>query len=175
VSTIMNRRRAVTRCVWCRSFVSSVVLAAALLFLPAFAPVLQPAVAQEATGTLEPLSIVTASGTHDFSVEVMRTDPERERGLMFRRYMPRNRGMLFNFDVEQPVMMWMKNTYLPLDMIFMSKTGRVVAIAADTEPLSEAIIPSGLPAYAVLEVNAGTAARIGLKIGDVVHNEIFGR
>jgi uncharacterized membrane protein (UPF0127 family) len=132
------------------------------------------AFAEEKQATVEPLSIKTASGTHVFSVEVMRTDAERERGLMFRRYLPLDRGMLFNFEVEQPVMMWMKNTYLPLDMIFITRTGKVVNIAAETEPLSETVIPSAGPIYAVLEVNAGTAASIGLKVGDTVHNEIFG-
>jgi hypothetical protein len=133
----------------------------------------QVVAAEETQGALESLSIVTASGRHDFSVEVMRTDAGRERGLMFRRYLPRDRGMLFDFGVEQPIMMWMKNTYLPLDMIFIARTGRVIGIAADTEPLSETIIRSEAPAYAVLEVNAGTAARIGLKIGDRVRHPMF--
>ncbi len=124
------------------------------------------------TGT-EPLTIVTASGPHEFSVEVMRTDAQRERGLMFRRFLPADRGMLFDFKTEQPVMMWMKNTYIPLDMIFIAKSGRVVGIAADTEPLSEHIIPSGAPVLAVLEVNAGTAAKINLKIGDKVRDPLF--
>lgn len=132
-----------------------------------------PAAAAETQNPLEPLSIVTATGAHNFSVEVMRTAAEHERGLMFRRYLPQDRGMLFNFEVEQPVVMWMKNTYLPLDMIFMDRKGRVVNIAADAEPLSEKLIPSGEPVFAVLEVNGGTAARIGLKIGDQVRNEIF--
>jgi uncharacterized protein len=154
----------------CRFFLLAFGLA---IVLPA-APLSAPALAQEKQAAVEPLSIVTSSGTHVFSVEVMRTDAERERGLMFRRYMPRDRGMLFNFDVEQPVMMWMKNTYLPLDMIFIARSGKVVHIAADAEPLSEAIIPSGGSVYAVLEVNAGVAASIGLKAGDTIHNEIFG-
>jgi uncharacterized protein len=139
------------------------------------AVVLMPvAFAEEKQSAVVPLSIATVSGTHVFSVELMRTDAERERGLMFRRYLPRDRGMLFNFEVAQPVMMWMKNTYLPLDMIFISRTGKVVNIAADTEPLSERVIASAGPVFAVLEVNAGTAASIGLKPGDTVHNEIFG-
>jgi uncharacterized protein len=150
-------------------------MAAGLAWLPACAIVAAQAAAQQAKVALEPLSIVTASGTHTFSVEVMRTDSERAHGLMFRHYLPANRGMLFNFDYEQPIIMWMRNTYLPLDMIFISRSGQVVGIAADTEPLSEKLIPSGAPAYAVLEVNAGTAAKIGLKVGDLVQNEIFNR
>lgn len=123
---------------------------------------------------VEKLEIVTASGTHEFSVEVMRSEPQRERGLMFRRYLPQNRGMLFDFGTERPVMMWMKNTYLPLDMIFIGRTGKIVGLAKNTEPLSEKIIPSGAPACGVLEVNAGTAQRIGLKIGDSVRHPLFG-
>lgn len=128
-----------------------------------------------AQSALEPLEIVTAQGAATFKVEVMRTEGDRARGLMFRRYMPEDRGMLFDFEIEQPVMMWMKNTYLPLDMVFISRAGKVVNIARDAEPMSETIIPSGAPAYAVLELNAGAAARIGLKPGDQVRHPIFGR
>jgi uncharacterized protein len=120
-----------------------------------------------------PLSIVTASGTHMFAVEVMRTEPELEQGLMFRKSMPQDHGMLFDFRREQSVMMWMKNTYLPLDMIFIGKTGRVVGVIANAKPLSEQILTAGVPTDAVLEVNAGTAARIGLKVGDQVRHSIF--
>ncbi len=130
----------------------------------------QAAEAQAADAGTEPLTIVTASGPHKFAVEVMRTDAQRERGLMFRHFLPADRGMLFDFDIEQPVMMWMKNTYIPLDMIFIGKSGRVVSIVANTEPLSEHIITSGAPVLAVLEVNAGTAAKIGLKTGDQVRD-----
>jgi uncharacterized protein len=124
---------------------------------------------------LEKLEIVTSSGTHEFWVEVMRSEPQRERGLMFRRFLPKDRGMLFDFAIERPVMMWMKNTYLPLDMIFIARSGKVVGIAENTAPLSEKIIPSGAPACGVLEVNAGTAGRIGLRIGDTVRHPIFNR
>ncbi|NDA46907.1 MAG: DUF192 domain-containing protein [Alphaproteobacteria bacterium] len=124
---------------------------------------------------LEPLVIVTATGSHNFSVEVMRTDEERAKGLMFRRFMPKDRGMLFDFKREDNVAMWMKNTYLPLDMVFISRTGLVVNVAQNTEPLSERIIPSGAPTYAVLEVNAGTAKAIGLKNGDRIQHSLFGK
>lgn len=127
----------------------------------------------EAREGLETLEIVTASGAHEFAIEVMRTDAQRQRGLMFRRFMPRDQGMLFDFKTERPVSMWMKNTFLPLDMIFIAKTGIVVGLAENTEPLSETVISSGAPAYGVLEVNAGTAARIGLKIGDRVRHPIL--
>ncbi|HMF05722.1 MAG TPA: DUF192 domain-containing protein [Methylocella sp.] len=124
---------------------------------------------------LEKLDIVTSSGTHAFSVEVMRSEPERERGLMFRRFLAKDRGMLFDFNAERVVMMWMKNTYLPLDMIFIARTGKVIGVAENAVPLSEKIISSGVPAYAVLEVPAGTVARLGLRIGDSVRHSVFGQ
>jgi len=129
------------------------------------------AVAQEAA--LEPLEIVTSSGTHQFSVEVMRTDEQRARGLMHRRFMAQDRGMLFDFKREEPVVMWMKNTYLSLDMVFIDKSGKVVNVAENTEPLSERIVPSSGPVLAVLELNAGTARRIGLKAGDRLRHSLF--
>lgn len=153
----------------------------ASLWLPSLA--IQPSAwdavrAEDAVGprlNLEKLDIVTSSGVHAFSVEVMRTAPERERGLMFRRFLAKDRGMLFEFKAEQVVTMWMKSTYLPLDMIFISRTGKIVAVAENAAPLSEKIISSEVPAYAVLEVNAGTVARIGLRIGDSVRHPSFGQ
>src|SRR3984893_9523962 len=147
-------------------------LCASLVFLCA-SPAALAIDASPLQGNLERLEIITATGAHEFSVEVMRSGPQRERGLMFRRFLPQERGMLFDFATERPVMMWMKNTYLPLDMIFIGRAGKVVGLADNTEPLSEKIIPSGAPAYAVLEVTAGTAARIGLRIGDSVRHPLF--
>jgi len=92
---------------------------------------------------------------------------------MYRRSMPRDSGMLFDFQAENIVMMWMKNTYIPLDMIFVSRNGRVVSVAADTTPQSERVISSGRPAYAVIELNAGAARKIGLAVGDEARHEIF--
>lgn len=92
---------------------------------------------------------------------------------MFRRGMPADHGMLFDFATEQPVAFWMKNTPLPLDMIFIDAQGTVAGIAADTVPFSEAPIPSPVPVRAVLEVNAGTAARLGIAVGDRVRHPIF--
>jgi uncharacterized protein len=126
-------------------------------------------------GGVEPLQIVTASGTHEYQVEIAADDATREHGLMDRRYMPPDRGMLFEFDREAPVSFWMKNTYIPLDMIFISRAGVVTNIVADAEPLSERVIPSGPPCLAVLELNGGSAAAIGLKVGDKVRNPFFER
>ena len=141
------------------------------LFLAVILAFVPPALAQEVT--LEPLEIATTTGPHNFSVEVMRTDEQRARGLMHRRFMAQDRGMLFDFKREEPVSMWMKNTYLSLDMVFIDKSGKVVNIAENTEPLSERIIPSAGPVLAVLELNAGTARRIGLKPGDRLRHSLF--
>jgi len=153
-------------------------LAASLAVSPLIlSPVASPAVAEEqaAEAPLERLEIVTATGTHVFGVEVARTARERERGLMFRRSLPQDHGMLFLFDVERSVAMWMKNTYVPLDMIFVSRKGRVVSIARNSVPLSEMIISSVVSAYGVIELAAGAADAIGLAVGDSVRHPEFDR
>jgi uncharacterized protein len=124
---------------------------------------------------LEALEIVSKSGVQVFSVEVMRTPDERSKGLMFRRELPEGRGMLFDFAPEQNVSMWMKNTYLSLDMIFIRADGRILRIAENTTPESEAIISSGGPVRGVLEVIGGTAKKYGIAAGDRVAHPLFGR
>lgn len=124
--------------------------------------------------TVEPLEIVTASGVHVFSVEMAKTEEERRTGLMYRRSLPDGRGMLFDFSPEQNVSMWMKNTFISLDMIFIGSDGRILRIAENTVPQSEKIIPSGGPAKAVLEVIAGTARKYGIRPGDRVAHPLFG-
>ena len=126
-----------------------------------------------ADAAVDDLTITTASGPHHFAVEVMRTRDELERGLMFRREMAPDHGMLFDFGSPQPVTMWMKNTYLPLDMVFIASDGRIVSVKRDAEPLSEKTIPSGGNVLGVLELDAGTAKRIGLKPGDLVADPMF--
>ncbi|POF29280.1 DUF192 domain-containing protein [Roseibium marinum] len=115
-------------------------------------------------------SLVVRSGDreHRFEVEVAENDRERARGLMFRQEMAAGHGMLFIFEGEGDRYFWMKNTPLPLDIIYISAAGRIVSIAADTTPFSEAAIPSGKPARYVLELNAGTSARLEINTGDVV-------
>jgi uncharacterized membrane protein (UPF0127 family) len=126
--------------------------------------------------TLEPLAIVTQNGQrHTFQVEVARNDADRARGLMFRTSMAADRGMLFDFGKVDTISMWMQNTYLPLDMLFLRRDGTIARIAADAEPLSTASIPSGEPVLAVLELNGGTAARLGIKAGDRVEHPLFKR
>lgn len=128
-----------------------------------------------AQAEFEPLTIVSGATRHRFQVEVMRNDEQRARGLMFRREMAQDRGMLFDFKREQPVAFWMKNTYLPLDMIFIDSKGVIVNIAENTEPLSERSVPSVKPVLGVLEVNAGVSRRLGIKPGDRVEHSMFGR
>jgi hypothetical protein len=121
----------------------------------------------------ESLEIVTRGGVHTFAVELATTDDERSRGLMFRRELPEGRGMLFDFKQDQNISMWMKNTYIPLDMIFIRSDGRIHRIAENTEPESTRVIPAGAPVRAVLEVIGGTARKLGIRPGDRVAHPIF--
>ena len=132
------------------------------------------ATAARAEAPLQRLEVDTASGPHLFKVEVMSTDAERERGLMNRRSLAKDRGMLFDFHREAPVYFWMKNTFIPLDMIFVGRDGRVVSVKHDAKPLDETIIPSGGPTQGVIEVYAGVADAIGVKPGDAVRHPMFG-
>ncbi len=119
------------------------------------------------------LEIVTANGVHVFSVEMAKTDEERQKGLMFRKELPEGRGMLFDFKPDQPVSMWMRNTYIPLDMLFINGDGTIRRIAENTVPLSEKTISSGGPVRGVLEVIGGTAKKLGIKAGDKVAHPLF--
>jgi uncharacterized protein len=114
------------------------------------------------------IEIVTRNGVHVFSVELAENDEERARGLMFRTELPEGHGMLFDFQREQEVSFWMKNTPLSLDIIFIRSDGTIRRIAADTTPFSLDGIPSGGPVRAVLEVIAGTAKKLGIQPGDKV-------
>ena len=123
--------------------------------------------------TIQPLEIVTKSGVHVFSVEMATTEEEKTTGLMYRKQLADGKGMLFDFSPEQEVSMWMKNTYISLDMIFIRADGRILRIAENTEPLSTKIIPSEGLAKGVLEVIAGTAQKYGIAPGDRVANPLF--
>jgi uncharacterized protein len=123
--------------------------------------------------SVEPLEIVTRNGVQVFSVEMATTEREKETGLMYRKELADGKGMLFDFSPEQQVSMWMKNTYISLDMIFIRADGRILRIAENTEPMSTRIIPSGGLAKGVLEVIAGTAKKYGIEPGDRVGHPLF--
>jgi len=123
--------------------------------------------------SIQPLEIVTKTGVHVFSVEMATTEEEKTTGLMYRKELPEGKGMLFDFTPEQEVSMWMKNTYIPLDMIFIRADGRILRIAENAEPLSTKIIPSRGLAKGVLEVIAGTAQKYGIAPGDRVAHPLF--
>jgi uncharacterized membrane protein (UPF0127 family) len=135
-----------------------------------FAALLQPAPAAD----MNTVEIATKTGVHFFSVELAVNDEQRARGLMFRKELPEGKGMLFDFQTEQDVAFWMKDTYIPLDMIFIRANGRILRIAANTTPLSTQTVPSGGPVRAVLEVAGGTARRLGIEPGDRVAHPFFG-
>jgi uncharacterized protein len=119
------------------------------------------------------IEIISKTGVHAFTVELATNDAERSRGLMFRKKLPDGHGMLFDFEQDQPVAFWMRNTYVSLDMIFIAGDGRILSIAENTKPLSDRLIPSGGPVRAVLEVVSGTARKDGIAPGDSVTGSIF--
>lgn len=114
------------------------------------------------------LKIETKSGPVLLNVEVADTEAKREQGLMFRRSLSGDRGMIFLFDGEHEITMWMKNTYIPLDMVFIGNDWRVRHIAYDAEPFSTDVISSMRPASRVLEIGAGQAKKLGVSVGDSV-------
>jgi uncharacterized protein len=125
--------------------------------------------------SFQPLEIATKSGVQVFSVEMATTEEEKQTGLMHRKELPDGKGMLFDFSPEQQISMWMKNTYISLDMIFIRADGRILRIAENTEPLSTKIISSGGLAKGVLEVIAGTAQKYGIQPGDRVAHPLFSK
>ena len=104
-------------------------------------------------------------------IEIADNDAERTQGLMWRKYMPEDDGMLFIFDDEEPLTFWMKNTYISLDMVFADKSGNIVSIYPEATPLSEASISSGAPAKYVVEVNADFCEKYGINVGDKIEFE----
>ncbi len=112
------------------------------------------------------LRLETASGTHHYTLEIAATEAQQECGLMFRKVMARKRGMVFPMNPPRRATFWMENTVLPLDLIFVGPDDRVLSIAANAKPFSRDILDAGGLTSAVIELNAGEAARIGLKAGD---------
>ncbi|MDB5498115.1 MAG: hypothetical protein JWP28_2146 [Phenylobacterium sp.] len=122
---------------------------------------------------IEPLAVATHRGVRHFTVEIADTEATRERGLMFRKRLAGAQGMLFDFKTPRPVAFWMKNTLIPLDMLFIAPDGRVISIARQATPMSETPIPSGGDVLGVLEIRGGRAAEIGVQPGDHVRERIF--
>ncbi|WP_279479681.1 DUF192 domain-containing protein [Aureimonas sp. SK2] len=132
-------------------------------------------VATAAWAEAETATLVTASGRHPIAVEIADTPKAREIGLMHREELAADSGMLFDFHETRPVSMWMKNTLIPLDMLFIDKSGTVVRIARNAQPHSLETISSGKPVRYVLEINGGAAAGYGAKAGDKLEHPAIGR
>lgn len=132
--------------------------------------------AQPADIVFKRSSLVIVSGGRQikFDVEMATNEAERERGLMYRKQLGAYEGMLFDFFQEREVSFWMKNTLIPLDMVFIAGDGTIRHVHANAVPLSTDTIPSKFPVRAVLEINGGSARLLGIKPGDKVRHEIFG-
>ena len=129
--------------------------------------------APEKAPATQTLSIDADKGTQTFHVEVVREEKDRNRGLMYRRHMAADHGMLFDYDPPVDIAFWMKNTYIPLDIIFIGADGRIIRIEENATPFSLTHIPSGGPARGVLEINGGLSAKLGIGPGDLVHHTLF--
>lgn len=121
----------------------------------------------------ERLEILTSTGPVEFTAEIADTPEATRKGLMFRRELAANRVMLFDFSEPRPVAMWMKNTFISLDMFFVREDGTIARIEERTTPHSLAIIESGEPVLAVIEAVAGTASRLDIRPGDRVRHRLF--
>ena len=148
---------------------TSIIIAVFFFIAPAY----ESFEALAASEKLETLLIRVSGGNVKFNVEVARTPKEQEMGLMFRRKLPKDRGMLFIYPYQSIVRMWMKNTHIPLDMVFINSKGIVKKIVERTVPFSLSVISSGEAVRAVLELNGGISNRIGLKRGDQVIHPFF--
>jgi uncharacterized membrane protein (UPF0127 family) len=119
------------------------------------------------------VTITSASGpAHDFLLQVADTEAQRQRGLMFREELPVDGGMIFIYERPHVAAMWMKNTLIPLDMVFVDVQGTIVHIAAHTTPHSLTPVTAGVAVKAVIELNGGSCDRLGIRVGDRVHYEL---
>lgn len=150
-----------------------ILLALALSAVAATAACAQKAPLDATGRPLEPLTIVTTSGEHEFMVEIADDDAKRQRGLMFRPPLPDDRGMLFQFPVAAEQSFWMRNTPSSLDILYIDPRGRIVSIARHATPNSDTQIPSNGAANGVLELRAGRADEIGARPGDQVKHPFF--
>jgi uncharacterized membrane protein (UPF0127 family) len=130
--------------------------------------------AQLAQFPTAPLSILTAAGPHRFTVELATSPEQMTQGLMFRQSLAPDAGMLFDYQTPSMATMWMKNTLIPLDMLFVDATGHIVNIHERAVPGSLDVIAAAAPVRGVIELNGGTAARLGIQPGDRVSFPIFG-
>jgi hypothetical protein len=120
------------------------------------------------------LTIISATGPHRFNVELAETPAQMTQGLMFRTSLAPDAGMLFDYKQPTAATMWMRNTLIPLDMLFVDARGRIVNIHQRAVPQSLDVIAAAAPVRAVIELNGGTAARLGIEPGDRVVHPIFG-
>ena len=124
--------------------------------------------------SLETLVVQTSEGKEiEYKIEIADTTESRRTGLMYRREMPSNQGMLLDFEAPQKVAIWMKNTYLSLDIVYIDENGRIIKIVPDAVPLSTRTMPSNARVRAVLELNAGQTAYHGISAGDKVIHRVF--
>lgn len=130
------------------------------------------ATAQEA-GPTQPFVVATRQGPIELRLELADEPQERQLGLMHRRSLAARTGMLFDFERDGPVAMWMRNTHISLDMLFVDRQGVVVHIAPRTTPESDATITAGQPVRGVIELEAGVSESLGIKVGDVVARPLF--
>ena len=124
-------------------------------------------------GKLETVEVVTSKGRARFQVEIAATPAEQKRGLMFRKSLAPDRGMLFTYAKPQPAAFWMKNTLIPLDIIYIAPNGRVLSIVRNAQPHNETPMPAGGAVLGVLEIAGGRAAQLGILPGDKVLHRIF--
>jgi uncharacterized membrane protein (UPF0127 family) len=146
----------------------------AFSFVLAFSPHAFAQAPQNPVGPTDPLTIVSSGKNHAFKVEMADTPQETQMGLMYRASMPKDHGMIFSFKPAYEVTMWMKNTLIPLDMLFIDEHGTVLAIAENARPHSERLVGPGLQVSSVLELNGGIAKELGIKPGDKVQHKLFG-
>jgi uncharacterized membrane protein (UPF0127 family) len=153
----------------------SFVLGTLMMLLSANAALPQAAAPEPLTAFPQSLlAIKSATGkVVNFKIWTADTEQREQQGLMFIRDMDEHAGMLFMFPQNQPVSMWMKNTYISLDLLFLNARGKIDYIAAGATPLSETIIGPPTPEYAVLELKGGACERLGIKVGDVVLHKNF--
>lgn len=151
------------------------VVAALMLIVPAYCAFALDMFEPHVSGSMEKsLTIVDKKGgKHSFNVELAITDTQQEQGLMFVKEMPVNAGMLFVFRTVEPRTFWMKNTLIPLDMLFVEEDGRIQHIHSMAKPQDTSMITSGKPCKAVLEINGGQADALGLDEGDVIYHSAF--